>query len=115
MYQQYILPTKTKENIVLKFSKSRVLVSIMCPAVSQDSCICLRREKTCLRGFANNKAADQPVHPRRLTKSFVICLLENIISKLASSEISIFQLLSVDEHAVLSMTWSETPTRRGPL
>ena len=22
-----------------------------------------RREKTCLRGFANNKGADQPAHP----------------------------------------------------
>ena len=25
-----------------------------------------RREKTCLRGFANNTGADQPSHPRRL-------------------------------------------------
>ena len=31
-----------------------------------------RREKTCLRGFANNKGADQPAHPRRLISAFVI-------------------------------------------
>ena len=49
-----------------------------------------RREKTCLWGFANNKDADQPAHPRRLISAFVIRLLESIISKLASSEISIF-------------------------
>ena len=47
-------------------------------------------EKTCLRGFANNKGADQPAHPHRLISAFVIRLLETIISKLATSEISIF-------------------------
>ena len=50
----------------------------------------LRRDKTCLRGFANNKGADQSAHPRRLISAFVIRLLERIISKLATSEISIF-------------------------
>ena len=35
-----------------------------------------RREKTCLRGFANNKGANQPAHPRRLISAFVIRLLE---------------------------------------
>ena len=49
-----------------------------------------RREKTCLRGFANNKGADQPAHPRSLISAIVIRLLESIISKLATSEISIF-------------------------
>ena len=62
-----------------------------------------RREKTCLRGFANNKGADQPArvfannkgadqpaHPRSLIGAFVIHLLESSISKLASSKISIF-------------------------
>ena len=46
-----------------------------------------RREKTCLRGFANNKGADQPVHPHSLISVFVILLLESIISRLATSEI----------------------------
>ena len=49
-----------------------------------------RRDKICLRGYANNKGADQPAHQRRLTSACVIRLLESIISKLASSEISIF-------------------------
>ena len=31
-----------------------------------------RREKTCLRGFANNTGADLPVHPRSLISAFVI-------------------------------------------
>ena len=47
-----------------------------------------RREKTCLRGFANNTGSDQPAHPRRLISAFVIRFIESIISKLATSEIS---------------------------
>ena len=49
-----------------------------------------RREKTCLLRFANNKGADQPAHPRNLISAFVIRLLESIISRLATGEISIF-------------------------
>ena len=49
-----------------------------------------RRKKTSLRGFANNKGADQPAHPGNLISAFVIHLLESIISKLATSEFSIF-------------------------
>ena len=49
-----------------------------------------RREKTCLRGFANNTGADQPAHPRSLISAFVFRFLERIISRLAMSEISIF-------------------------
>ena len=48
-----------------------------------------RREKTCLRGFANNTVADQPAHPRSLISAFVIRFLESIICKLATGEISI--------------------------
>ena len=43
-----------------------------------------RREKTCLRGFANSTGADQPAHPRRLISAFSIRSLESIISKLAT-------------------------------
>ena len=46
-----------------------------------------RRVKTCLRGFANNTGADQPAHPCSLISTFVILYLENIICKLATSEI----------------------------
>ena len=28
-----------------------------------------QREKTCLRGFANNTGADQPAHPRSLFRA----------------------------------------------
>ena len=49
-----------------------------------------RREKTCLRGFANNTGADQPAYPRSRISAFVIRFLENFICKLATGEISIF-------------------------
>ena len=54
-----------------------------------------RREKTCLRGSAINKGADQPAHPRRLISAFVIRFFESIISKLTTGEISIFYVVSV--------------------
>ena len=38
-------------------------------------------------GCGNNKGADQPAHLRRLISTFVIRLLESIISKLATHEI----------------------------
>ena len=40
--------------------------------------------------FGDDKGADQPAHPHRLISTFVIRLLESVISKLASNEISIF-------------------------
>ena len=43
-------------------------------------------------GFANNKGADQPTHPRSLVSDFVNRLLENIISRLTTIEISFFSL-----------------------
>ena len=48
--------------------------------------------KTVFGGLQTKKSADQPAHPRRLISAFVIRLLESIVSKLATSEISIFQL-----------------------
>ena len=47
-------------------------------------------EKACLRGFANNKGADQPAHRPRLISALVICVLESIISKHGTSDILIF-------------------------
>ena len=41
-------------------------------------------------GFANNTGTDQPVHPRSLISAFVIRLLESIISRLDTREISVF-------------------------
>ena len=68
-----------------------------------------RGKKTCLRGFRNNKSADQPAHQRSLISTFVICFLDNIISKLAKSEIPIFYLVSVAGETGLSLALSETP------
>ena len=49
-----------------------------------------QREKTCLRGFANNTGADKPAHPHSLTSTFVIPFLGSVICKLATGEISLF-------------------------
>ena len=49
-----------------------------------------RGETICLHGFANNTGADQPAHPSRLIRTFVIHLSRSIISRLSMSEISIF-------------------------
>ena len=49
-----------------------------------------RREKTCLRVFANNTGAVQPAHLRSLISAFVIRFLESTICKLTTGEISIF-------------------------
>ena len=57
----------------------------------------------------NNKGADQPEHPHSLISTFVIRLLESIIYKRDTSEISIFYVASVAEQAGLGMTISETP------
>ena len=68
-----------------------------------------RREKTCLRGFANKTGADQPAHPRRLISAFVIHVLKSIISKLATGEILFFYLVSVAEETGLKLALSDTP------
>ena len=68
-----------------------------------------RREKICLRGLANNTGADQPAHPRSLISAFVIRFLKRIICKLATGEISIFQLVSVAEENGLKLALLETP------
>ena len=55
-----------------------------------------RREKTCLRGFANNTGADQPAHPHSLISVFVIRFLESIICKLAEGEMTGLKLALSD-------------------
>ena len=68
-----------------------------------------RREKTCLRGFADNTGADQPAHLRRLISAFVIRFLESLIFKLATSENSIFLIVSVAGVTGLIFALSKTP------
>ena len=59
--------------------------------------------------FANNKGTDQTAHVPSLLSASVIRFLENIITKLATSEISVFELASVADQADLSTTLLETP------
>ena len=66
-------------------------------------------EKTCLLGFTNNTGADQSAHPHILISAIVLRLLESIISRLATSKISIFKLVSVAEQAGLNLTLAEIP------
>ena len=70
----------------------------------------LDARKTCLQEFADSTGADQPAHPRSLISAFGIRLFDIIISKLFTSEISIFKLASVAEETGLNLTLSETPT-----
>ena len=58
--------------------------------------------------FPNSKVADQPAHLHSLISAFVIHLLESIISKLATSEISRFWLVSVAVQVGLTITLLET-------
>ena len=61
-------------------------------------------EKTYLMPYANNKGADQPVHPYSLISAFIVRCLDSIIHILDKSEISRLQLVSVAEQAGLSLT-----------
>ena len=58
----------------------------------------------------NKKGTGKPGHPRSLMSAFVVRLLESIISKPATREISIFYLVhaSVAEETGLNLTLSET-------
>ena len=55
--------------------------------------------------FANNKGAHHLMHVHSLISAFVTRFLESIISKLATSKISIFHVVSVAEQAGLGMTF----------
>ena len=61
--------------------------------------------------YANKKGADQPAHPRSLISTFVVRCRDSMIPLLAIAETSRLQLVSVAEHAGLSLTLSETPKK----
>ena len=63
----------------------------------------------CLMTYANNKGADQPVHPRCLISTFVVRCLDSMICILAISKVSRYKLTSVVEQADLNLTWSKIP------
>ena len=59
--------------------------------------------------YANNKGADQPVHPRSLISAFVVHCLDSVMSLVSITKISSLMLDFVAEQASLSLTWSNTP------
>ena len=59
--------------------------------------------------YANNKSADQPVHPCSLLSAFVVRCLDSVMSLVSVTKISSLILASVAEQANLSLTWLETP------
>ena len=65
----------------------------------------VRLEPAALRSRVKHSTTE----PLRSLSTFVIHLLESIVSKVNTSKISIFYLVSVAEQVVLSMTWLETP------
>ena len=64
-------------------------------------------EKNWLSMICKNKCVDQPAHARSLISNFVICFLE-VISRLATSETSIFLLACLAEETGLRLALSET-------
>ena len=71
--------------------------------------IMLLRDKNLSSWFALIEGADQPGHPRRQIRAFVIRVLVRIKTSLAAGEISIFLLVSKAEETGLSLALSETP------
>ena len=59
--------------------------------------------------YANNKGADQPVHPCSLISTFVVRCLDSIIPLVSISKFSSLYLASMAAQASLSLTWSKDP------
>ena len=59
--------------------------------------------------YANNKGADQPVHPRSLISAFVVRCLDHMIPLVSIPEISSLYLAAVAAQAGWSLPWSQTP------
>ena len=78
------------------YGQACLVKQVSAPLKTKSSIWASTRENLSLV-FANNKGADQPAHTRSLISAFVIHLLESILSKLATSEVSIFYLVSVAE------------------
>ena len=72
-------------------------------ALRWENTIWAWREKSCLQGLQTTKAQTSC----SLISAFVIRLLESIISRLSTCEISIFYLVSGAEQAGLNLTLSE--------
>ena len=68
-----------------------------------------RHDKNLFMPYANNKASDQPAHPRSLISAFVVRCLDSIIPLVSISEISSLYLASRAAQVGLSLNWSQTP------
>ena len=66
-------------------------------------------DKMCLMSYANNKSADQPVHPHSLISTFVVRCLDSVMSLVSVTKISSLMLASVAAQAGLCLAFSETP------
>ena len=62
-------------------------------------------EKMCLMSYANNKGADQPVHPRSLISDFVVRCRECVMSLVSVTKISSLMLASVTAQTGLCLAW----------
>ena len=80
-----MLPTALRGMLEITYHRSNVFKFSYSKITSIQS-YGPRCEKTCLRGFGNNKGADQPAHTCSLISAFVIRLMESIISRLATNE-----------------------------
>ena len=58
--------------------------------INQDMSIWISSRETLTLLHANNKGADQPVHPRSLINTFVYYSLESTSAEHATSKISMF-------------------------
>ena len=81
----YHMTLKVLRNHIFGVQSSKIL-----PFIRKEVMDIIWALKTCLRRFANNTGADQPAHLCSLISAFVIRVLENTISKLATREISFF-------------------------
>ena len=89
-------------NIISNLASSEI--SLFYPVfVAEESGLGMILINVLSSGYANIKGADKPVYPRSLVSAFVVRLLGNIISNLASSEISLFYPVFVAEQSGLGM------------
>ena len=66
-------------------------------------------EKACFCHYANNKATDQPAHPRNLISTFVFRCLDSMVPLVSVFKISSLHLASMAAQAGLCLTWLQTP------
>ena len=74
---EYDFQLRTKTGMYIFFSSE--ITDVYTCLLSYQHTFGPRREKPCLRAFANITGADQPAHPRSLISAFVVRFLESII------------------------------------